>query len=91
MDRRSFLGACAALLALPAAALTSRSVPRFRVSDGCCIHFTPFGDYDWIDMPSNIVDVFEHAPDMLIIRCLAGDYALTGFPDPGAMAVWRIG
>src|SRR5690348_8579611 len=100
MNRRAFFGAFGALLALPAAALASRSVPRwssvgpafspFATAKGCRLRFTPFGELDWIELPSEIVDVLKYAPNMLAIRCLDGFYMLAGFPDPSAMVVTKI-
>ena len=79
MNRRSFVGACAALLTVPVAALASQSVPRFIVdaANRCRFHFSPFDEWNWIDMPSPIVDMFEYQKDLLIIRCVGGNYALS--------------
>lgn len=92
MNRRSFLGACAALLVLPAASLASRSVPRFIVDagNGCRFHFTPFGEFDWIDMPSEIISLTDFGDGCLGIACVGGCYVLSGFPDPEVMSIREV-
>ena len=79
MNRRAFFGAFAALLALPAAAITNQSVQKFA---GCSargerLRFDPFGHCDWIDFPSEIVDLIPHTQDTLLVRCVGGDYTLS--------------
>jgi hypothetical protein len=76
MNRRSFLGACSALLALPAVALVSRSVPGFMfVPPTPRLYYTPYGELDWIEMPTNIIELVD-AGDFLRIKCVGGDYLL---------------
>lgn len=91
MNRRSFIGAFAALLAVPYAALQSRSVPQFisDASNGCRFHFTPFGEWNWIDFPSDILHISDLGDNQLGIACVDGCYVLSGFPDPDNMSVRR--
>lgn len=84
MNRRGFLGACAALLALPAVAIATRSVPGFIVDRAkpVRLHFSPFGELDWIDMPSNIVRLRIHDEGNLLIECVDGNYLLHHAGEP---------
>ena len=88
MNRRAFMGACGALLALPFAVVASGSVPRF-VADGCRLHFTPFSELDWVEMPTEITGLRE-TPDGLEIECVNGRYMLSGFPDTRLMSIRQV-
>jgi hypothetical protein len=88
VNRRSFLGACAALLALAPTAITARAIPRFVVgsNERFRFHYTPFGELDWIDMPSNITGLVDRG-DVLEIECVSGRYELLNFPDELTMCI----
>lgn len=90
MNRRAFCGAFAALLAMPFAVVASWSVPRFVVDADrpCRFHFTPFGELDWIDMPSEITAICE-VGDTLEISCVGGVYSLHHPDDPALMYIRR--
>lgn len=89
MNRRAFIGAFAALLALPAVALSSRSVPRFATS-GCRLSFSPHGELDWIEFPSHILSVWDYSEDILMVRCLDGTYALSHAGGPSNWFVKQV-
>ena len=84
-------------MALPAAAIASRSVPRFItdpdrgfmvIPPSPRIYYTPFGELDWIDMPSDIVQLQRYTDTILFIECLDGDYALYHHGTPERN--WRV-
>jgi hypothetical protein len=88
MNRRGFIGAVAALVTLPVGVFASRSIPRFIVDSRNRVrfYFTPFGEFDWIEMPSRITGIKE-VGGVLEIACVGGVYGLYGFPDQDAMYV----
>jgi hypothetical protein len=76
MNRRGFIGALAALVSLPVGAFVARSVPGFT-ANGYRLRFDPFGELDWIDLPSRITGLEVLNGTNLLIRCIGGLYILT--------------
>lgn len=81
MNRRGFF----ARLSVFAAGAAAWALAPSRVKDGPTrphlslsnrFHFSPYGDLDFIDLPSDIIYVESMTPDALRITCADGVYML---------------
>lgn len=86
-SRRAFLALIPATLAATAAASPNspKAAPADFAHAGKRLRFQPFGQYDWLDLPSPILSLQSNDLGVLA-RCVDGDYQVMMVDD----APWLV-